>query len=93
MDVQTMSGMGMGAMMGGGLGGLLRRRRRQLYAGAAPDLCHAVAESSRKKATISSCPPAKMGKSVPLLGDAPGETKPTATMNPIRRWKSPKAAS
>lgn len=72
MDVSTMSGMGMGAMMGGGLGGLL---------GGGGDnyllelrLQSAVpAPQQPERADHFFLPTAKMGKSVPLLGDQPGK--------------------
>ena len=72
MDVQTMSGMGMGAMMGGGLGGIL---------GGGGDnynidlrLTSTIpAAQQPEKGDHFFLPAAKMGKSVPLLGDAPGQ--------------------
>jgi hypothetical protein len=75
MDVSTMSGMGMGAMMGGGLGGLL---------GGGGDnytldlrLTSATPSPTQpEKGDHFFLPAAKMGKSVPLLGDAPGKSEP-----------------
>lgn len=77
MDVSTMSGMGMGAMMGGGLGGLLgggggggsyTLDLRLISATPAPQ--------QPEKADHFFLPAAKLGKSVTLLGDAPGRTTP-----------------
>jgi len=72
MDVSTMSGMGMGAMMGGGLGSLLggggdnyMLDLRLTSATPAP--------TQPEKGDHFMPPAAKMGKSVPLLGDAPGK--------------------
>lgn len=71
MDVQTMSGFGMGAMMGGGLGGILggggdnyMLDLRLVSSVAAPQ------QPEKGEHFFSSA--AKMGKSVPLLGDTPG---------------------
>lgn len=76
MDVQTMSGMGMGAMMGGGLGALFggdgdnyNIDLRLTSATPAPQ--------QPEKGEHFFLPAAKMGKSVPLLGDAPGQAKET----------------
>ncbi len=81
MDVSTMSGMGMGAMMGGGLGGLL--------GGGGDNYMLDLRLSATKPAPQQPetgdhyfLPAAKMGKSVPLLGDAPGQTKPTRDYDP-----------
>ena len=77
MDVSTMSGMGMGAMMGGlgGLGGLLggggdnyTLDLRLISATPAPQ--------QPEKADHFFLPTVKMGKSVPLLGDTPGKSVP-----------------
>lgn len=72
MDVSTLSGMGMGAMMGGGLGSLLggggdnyMLDLRLTSATPAP--------TQPEKGDHFMPPAAKMGKSVPLLGDAPGK--------------------
>ena len=78
MDVQTMSGMGMGAMMGGGLGGI--------FGGGGDNYTLDL----RLKSTIPAplqpekgdhffTAAAKMGKSVPLLGDTPGSSTPDRT--------------
>lgn len=76
MDVQTMSGMGMGGMMGGGLGGI--------FGGGGDNhmidlrLTSTVAAPQQpEKGDHFFLPAAKMGKSVPLLGDTPGTTQPT----------------
>ncbi|HMS19008.1 MAG TPA: hypothetical protein PKC46_00475, partial [Sphingorhabdus sp.] len=89
MDVQTMSGMGMGAMMGGGLGSLL---------GGGGD--NYMLELRLTSATPSPVQPekgdhffqpqAKMGKSVPLLGDAPGTSKPDRDYDPKQTMEKPK---
>ncbi|RDV02919.1 hypothetical protein DXH95_13465 [Sphingorhabdus pulchriflava] len=89
MDVQTMSGMGMGAMMGGGLGSLL---------GGGGD--NYMLELRLTSATPSPVQPekgdhffqpqAKMGKSVPLLGDAPGTSKPDRDYDPNQTMEKPK---
>jgi hypothetical protein len=74
MDVSTMSGMGMGAMMGGGLGSIL--------GGGGDNYNLELRLSSNipspqqpEKGDHFFLPSAKMGKSVPLLGDAPGQTE------------------
>lgn len=82
MDVSTMSGMGMGAMMGGGLGGL--------FGGGGDNymldlrLTSATpAPQQPEKGDHFFLPAAKLGKSVPLLGDAPGTpTKPDRDYTP-----------
>jgi hypothetical protein len=71
MDVQTMSGMGLGAMMGGGLGGIFggdgANRTLDLR------LTSTVAAPTQpEKGDHFFLPAAKMGKSVPLLGSVPG---------------------
>lgn len=77
MDVQTMSGMGMGAMMGGGLdsifggGGGDNRMLDLRLTSAVP------APAQPEKGDHFFLPTAKMGKSVPLLGDVPGTSQPT----------------
>ncbi len=75
MDVSTMSGMGMGAMMGGGLGALL--------GGGGDNYMLDLRLSSATPAPVQPekgdhffLPSAKMGKSVPLLGDTPGKSEP-----------------
>lgn len=75
MDVSTMSGMGMGAMMGGGLGSLLGGGGDNYIldlklTSATP------APMQPEKGDHFFLPAAKMGKSVPLLGDAPGKSVP-----------------
>jgi hypothetical protein len=85
MDVSTMSGMGMGVMMGGGLGGIL---------GGGGD--NYMLDLRLSSATPSPQQPekgdhfflasAKMGKSVPLLGDEPGKTeRPERDYDPTDR--------
>lgn len=71
MDVSTMSGMGMGAMMGGGLGSLM--------GGGGDNYMLDLRLTSKtpsptqpEKGEHFFVPTAKMGKSVPLLGDSPG---------------------
>ncbi len=76
MDVSTMSGFGMGAMMGGGLGSLLGGGGGDNYM---LDLRLSSATPSPQqpeKGDHFFLPVAKMGKSVPLLGDAPGKSEP-----------------
>ncbi len=89
MDVSTMSGMGMGAMMGGGLGSLM---------GGGGDnymldlrLTSTTPSPQQPEKGDHFMPPAaKMGKSVPLLGDAPGRaTKPDRDYDP-RGMEKPK---
>ena len=72
MDVSTMSGMGMGAMMGGGLGSLMGGGGDNYML----DLrltSTTPAPQQPEKGDHFFLPTAKMGKSVPLLGDAPGK--------------------
>lgn len=72
MDVSTMSGMGMGAMMGGGLGSLLGGGGDNYML----DLrltSTTPAPTQPEKGDHFFLPIAKMGKSVPLIGDAPGK--------------------
>jgi hypothetical protein len=72
MDVSTMSGMGMGAMMGGGLGSLLGGGGDNYML----DLrltSTTPAPTQPEKGDHFFLPAAKMGKSVPLIGDAPGK--------------------
>ncbi len=77
MDVQTMSGMGMGAIMGGDLGSLLgggggdNRMIDLRLKSTVP------APQQPEKGDHFFLPAAKMGKSVPLLGDTPGTAQPT----------------
>lgn len=94
MDVRTTSGMGMGAIMGGGLGALMG-------GGGDNQMLDLRLESTiaapvqPEKGDHFFLAAAKMGKSVPLLGDAPGKDTP-----PVERdygkdapWKGPRAAS
>jgi hypothetical protein len=76
MDVQTMSGMGMGGMMGGGLGGILGggSDNRMIDLRLTSTI---AAPQQPEKGDHFFLPAAKMGKSVPLLGDTPGTTQPT----------------
>lgn len=89
MDVSTMSGMGMGAMMGGGLGGLMGGGGDNYMldlklTSAAPS------PQQPEKADHFFLPAAKMGKSVPLVGDAPGKpSKPDRDYDP-RGMEKPK---
>ncbi len=76
MDVSTMSGMGMGAMMGGGLGSLLGGGGGDNYMLDLRLTSATPAPAQPEKGDHFFMPTAKMGKSVPLLGDAPG--KPAA---------------
>jgi hypothetical protein len=80
----------MGAMMGGGLGGL--------FGGGGDNymldlrLTSATPSPTQpEKGDHFFLPAAKMGKSVPLLGDVPGETKPTRDYEPGQTME--KAAS
>ncbi len=74
MDVKTMSGMGMGAMMGGGLGGILG-------GGGANRMIDLRLTSSvpapvqPEKGDHFFLAQAKMGKSVPLIGNTPGKSE------------------
>ena len=80
MDVRTTSGMGMGAMMGGGLGSILG-------GGGDNQMLDLRLESTiaapvqPEKGDHFFLAAAKMGKSVPLLGDTPG----TGTTQPTER--------
>lgn len=76
MDVSTMSGFGMGAMMGGGLGGLLGGGGGDNYMLDLRLSSAAPAPLQPEKGDHFFLPVAKMGKSVPLLGDAPGKSEP-----------------
>lgn len=84
-----MSGMGMGAMMGGGLGGLMggggdNYMLELKLTSAAPS------PQQPEKADHFFLPAAKMGKSVPLVGDAPGKpSKPDRDYDP-RGMEKPK---
>lgn len=74
MDVSTMSGMGMGAMMGG-LGGLLGGGGDN-YTLDLRLSSVTPAPTQPEKGDHFFLPSAKMGKSVPLLGDVPGKSVP-----------------
>lgn len=76
MDVSTMSGMGMGAMMGGGLGGLLGGGGGDNYTLDLRLLSATPSPQQPEKGDHFFMSTAKMGKSVPLLGDAPGKAAP-----------------
>jgi hypothetical protein len=91
MDVQTMSGMGMGGMMGGGLGGI--------FGGGGGGDNHMLdlrltsnvpAPTQPEKGDHFFLPAAKMGKSVPLLGDTPGKAEPTPRTYDPRSPEKPK---
>ncbi len=73
MDVSTMSGMGMGAMMGGGLGALLGGGGGGNYMLDLRLRSATPSPQQPEKGDHFFLPTAKMGKSVPLLGDAPGK--------------------
>ncbi len=77
MDVSTMSGMGMGAMMGGGGLGSLLGGGGDNYMLDLRLTSATPAPTQPEKGDHFFMPTAKMGKSVPLLGDAPG--KPSKT--------------
>jgi hypothetical protein len=90
MDVQTMSGFGMGAMMGGGLGSILGGGGGDNYM---LELRLASATPAPKQPETGDhffLPAAKMGKSVPLLGDAPGTSEPTQRDYDPRAMEKPK---
>jgi hypothetical protein len=87
MNVSTMSGMGMGAMMGGGLGSLMGGGGDNYML----DLrltSTTPSPQQPEKADHFFMPTAKMGKSVPLLGDAPG--KPAKQDRDYRPEQMPK---
>jgi hypothetical protein len=73
MDVSTMSGMGMGAMMGGGLGSLLGGGGGDNYMLDLRLTSATPSPQQPEKGDHFFMPAAKMGKSVPLLGEAPGK--------------------
>jgi hypothetical protein len=91
MDVSTMSGMGMGAMMGGGgLGSLLGGGGGDNYTLDLRLSSATPAPQQPEKGDHFFLPAAKMGKSVPLLGDAPGKpSKPDRDYDP-RAMEKPK---
>lgn len=76
MDVQTMSGMGIGAMMGGGLGGILGGGGGDNHMIDLRLTSTVPAPQQPEKGDHFFLPAAKMGKSVPLLGDTPGTPQP-----------------
>ena len=76
MDVSTTSGMGMGAMMGGGLGSLLGGGDGDNYQLDLRLTSSTPSPVQPEKGDHFFLPSAKMGKSVPLLGDAPGRSVP-----------------
>lgn len=71
MDVSTMSGFGMGAMMGGGLGSLLGGGKSDNYLLDLRLTSTTPAPQQPERADHFFLPIAKMGKSVPLIGDSP----------------------
>lgn len=90
MDVSTMSGMGMGAMMGGGLGSLLGGGGGDNYMLDLRLTSATPAPTQPEKGDHFFMPTVKMGKSVPLLGDAPGKpSKPERDYDP-RGMEKPK---
>lgn len=90
MDVSTMSGMGMGAMMGGGLGSMLGGGGGDNYMLDLRLSSATPAPQQPEKGDHFFLPAAKMGKSVPLLGDAPGKpAKPDRDYDP-RATEKPK---
>ena len=90
MDVSTMSGMGMGAMMGGGLGSMLGGGGGDNYMLDLRLSSATPAPQQPEKGDHFFLPAAKMGKSVPLLGDAPGKpAKPDRDYDP-RAMEKPK---
>ena len=89
MDVSTMSGMGMGAMMGGGLGSLLGGGGGDNYMLDLRLTSATPSPQQPEKGEHFFVPTAKMGKSVPLVGDAPGKpAKPDRDYDP--RMEKPK---
>lgn len=90
MDVSTMSGMGMGAMIGGGLGSMLGGGGGDNYMLDLRLSSATPAPQQPEKGDHFFLPTAKMGKSVPLLGDAPGKpAKPDRDYDP-RAMEKPK---
>lgn len=91
MDVSTMSGMGMGAMMGGGLGSLLGGGGGDNYMLDLRLTSATPAPVQPEKGDHFFLPAAKMGKSVPLLGDEPGKAeRPEREYDPDRTFEKPK---
>lgn len=90
MDVSTMSGMGMGAMMGGGLGSLFGGGGGDNYMLELRLTSATPSPTQPEKGDHFFLPTAKMGKSVPLIGDAPGEAKPDREYDPNQTMEKPK---
>lgn len=92
MDVSTMSGLGMGMAMSGGLGSL-----GSLLGGGGSNytldlrLSSAIpAPQQPEKGDHFFLPSVKLGKSVPLLGDAPGKTAPPERGTSGQPFEKPK---
>ena len=82
MDVSTTSGLGMGAMIGGGLGSLLGGGGEN-YTLDLRLKSTTPAPTQPERGDHYFLPIAKMGKSVPLIGDAPGQnTQPDRDYDP-----------
>lgn len=91
MDVSTMSGLGMGMAMGGGLGSLLGGGGGDNYMLDLRLTSATLAPQQPEKGDHFFLPAAKMGKSVPLLGDAPGQAQPPERgYNPGQPMEKPK---
>lgn len=91
MDVSTMSGFGMAMAMGGGLGSLLGGGGGDNYMLDLRLTSAAPAPQQPEKGDHFFLPAAKMGKSVPLLGDAPGQAEPPErSYNPGQPMEKPK---
>lgn len=91
MDVSTMSGMGMDAMMGDGLGALLGGGGQANYMLDLRLSSAAPSPLRPEKGDHFFLPAAKLGKSVPLLGDAPGKAQPEERgYNPAGQIEKPK---
>ena len=91
MDVSTMSGMGMDAMMGDGLGALLGGGGQANYMLDLRLSSAAPSPLRPEKGDHFFLPAAKLGKSVPLLGDAPGKAQPEErSYNPAGQIEKPK---
>lgn len=91
MDVSTMSGFGMAMAMGGGLGSLLGGGGGDNYMLDLRLTSATPAPQQPEKGDHFFLPSAKMGKSVPLLGDAPGQAEPPErSYNPGQPMEKPK---
>ena len=90
MDVSTMSGMGMGMMMGGGLGSLLGGGGGDNYMLELRLSSATPAPTQPEKGDHFFLPTAKMGKSVPLLGDTPGKAEPVERNYNPQEMEKPK---